>query len=80
MKLEEWDREIGGRLDDITYCSRWLLHYADRIERNVRDLPAKPEFQTMALAEINRAIEEIEGSLKTLKFSQREYMEKKVAR
>lgn len=78
MKMEEWDEKIGERLDDIYHCASWIRHYADRIRSNVGDLPLRPPFPTIAIVEVQKAIEELERSVVGLKVIREQYEGKKV--
>lgn len=77
IPLDEWRAEITPRLDLIHWEAMRARHHAAQVISKVLVLPCKPEWRTLALDEIDKAIKVMKASLETLENAKAMYDQKK---
>lgn len=78
IPLEEWKAEIAPKLDAIMWEAMRARHHAGQVSAKVLVLPCKPEWRTLALDEIDRAIKVLRATLQTMELAKTAYDQKRV--
>lgn len=73
MRLDEWDKRIGPRLQDIEYSSKTIARHARYIQANARNLPARPAWETLARAALDDAEAELRIGLAVVQATRSHY-------
>lgn len=55
MSLQEWDEFTAPVLRTIERDAKWLSHYSHDVAEAVTLLPARPSWETNAVAELTKA-------------------------
>lgn len=85
MPLEDWDKRVSPHLYDIGANCRWIMYYTKHIAVALKALPVRPEWETIAEADLSNAIEVLDDvekrigqTLAALKAIKEKYHAKKV--
>ena len=73
MDLEEWDRRIGPRLQDIEYSGNAIARHARHIQEKTHALPVRPAWESKARNSLNEAEKELRVALAMVKTAQNAY-------
>ena len=73
MHLDDWDKRIDIKLQDLDYCSGKMAFYSRHIQFLAQTLPMRPAWQTKARDELNKAETELRIALSIVQAAQRSY-------
>lgn len=73
MRLEEWDKRISPKLQDIEYCSSSIARNARHLQVAAHLLPARPEWLTKARDHLDAAERELRFALATVQAAKQRY-------
>jgi hypothetical protein len=73
MRLEEWDRRIAPKLQDLEYCGNTIARHARHIEATIKNLDARPAWETKARDSLNQAEIELRIALAVVQMAQWRY-------
>lgn len=78
VPLDEWKALVSPKMDTIQWEAMRARHHAGMVSAKVLTLPCKPEWRTLALDEIDKAIKVMKASLETLENAKMAYNQKQV--
>lgn len=73
MKIEEWDKRISPKLQEIEYCGSSIARNARHLQIAAHLLPARPEWLTKARDELDQAERDLRFALATVKAAKDRY-------
>jgi len=73
MRLEEWDKKIAPRLQDIEYSGNTIARHARYIQANAEALPARPAWEAKARESLGQAEIDLRTALALIQMAQRRY-------
>jgi hypothetical protein len=73
VRLKEWDRRIAPKLQDLEYCGNTIARHARHIEATIRNLDARPAWETKARESLGQAEIELRTALAVVQMAQRRY-------
>lgn len=73
MRLEDWDKRIGPRLQDLEYSGNTIARHARYIQANIKALPARPAWETLARDSLGKAETDLRVALAVVQAAQRQY-------
>ena len=78
IPLDEWRKEISPKLDLIQWEAGRTKHHAIMVQGKVLTLPVRPEWRSLAIDEIDKAIKATSKALEMLMDAKKAYEAKKV--
>ena len=73
MRLEAWDKRVGPKLQDLEYSGNTIARHARYIQANIKELPARPAWETLARDSLGKAEIELRTALAVVQMAQRQY-------
>lgn len=73
MSLDDWDKRIAPRLQDLEYCGNKIAYYARHIALNAQNLPCRPSWETLARDALETAEKDLRVALAVVQAAKEKY-------